>query len=217
MLDLLGQTINVGDLVVGGTQSSFSNYGIPHVVTRIGSTEDVQLNGSSYAKAKLLVVCTQQYAWHAGDEKVKELRTEYAEQINYEPVKTPKASVRYFVIKLEDKCRNNGEDGARVDQEYHIIPASGKNEGERKRSVYNQIEKLKNEYQPLYYVAVSTLVRKTINRHNHDEKIIYKFGSYYSGIESLSKSSLQECGIVDYIGQVINTTHPAYDKMQSFG
>ena len=85
MLDLLGQTINVGDFVVGGTSSSFTNYGKPHVVTRIGSTEDVQLNGAAYAKAKLLVVVTEQYKYFKGDDACYALRTEYVDTMNHEP------------------------------------------------------------------------------------------------------------------------------------
>ena len=103
MLDMLGQEIKVGDLVLGGSKSSITSYsGTPHVCTRIGSKEKIQVNGSSYGNADYMVVCTQQMVHFKGQEYVDNLKAEYAERINVEPVKEKDKPVRYLVIRMQN-------------------------------------------------------------------------------------------------------------------
>lgn len=97
IVDILGQEIKVGDVVVATNQSTIYNQ--VHVVTRLGSADKIQVNGSSYAKAVYLMVINEQYKIAKGEEAFDTLRMQYEDQMNEERVVKKPNSPRFIVLQ----------------------------------------------------------------------------------------------------------------------
>jgi hypothetical protein len=108
IVDILGQEIKVGDVVVATNQSTIYNQ--VHVVTRLGSADKIQVNGSSYAKAVYLMVINEQYKIAKGEEKFDALRMQHEEYMNEERVVKKPHTPRFLVLRYADYPRNvNGK------------------------------------------------------------------------------------------------------------
>jgi len=66
----------------------------PYIVTREGSAENVQVNGSGYAKISSLIVVTEQYIHHKGKAAYEALISKY--ELNEKPV-VSKITTKYRV------------------------------------------------------------------------------------------------------------------------
>ena len=85
------------------------------------------------------------------------------------------------------------------------------------RSAYPEINLFKQEYQKgsEAYVVVQSLKARTekwVEIHNGHP---YSFGSEYSGLETVSKKTLDDLGLTLHVGQVINTQHEVYDTLRA--
>jgi hypothetical protein len=103
--DAIGREIKVGDFVVPLKNSSFTIVGNkPKVVCRLGSSNRVMLNASSYGVAENLLVVNEQFEHQFGVQWCKELRSTYESEFVHEQVKKGKdTKTRYIVYYDIDK------------------------------------------------------------------------------------------------------------------
>lgn len=101
IVDCLGQTIQTGDVVLPTNGSTF--YTTPLVVTRLGSTDRIQLDGSSYGKAKLMIKVNEQYIYAKGQQAFDELVAAQKHKIDTAtPVLKAKVTPKYVIIGQSD-------------------------------------------------------------------------------------------------------------------
>jgi hypothetical protein len=103
--DAIGREIKVGDFVVPLKNSSFTIVGNkPKVVCRLGSSNRVMLDASSYGVAENLLVVNEQFEHQFGVQWCKELRSTYESEFIHEQVKKGKdTKTRYVVYYDIDK------------------------------------------------------------------------------------------------------------------
>lgn len=100
ILDCLGQTISTGDVVLPTNGSTF--YTKPLVVTRLGSTDRIQLDGNSYGEAKLMIKVNEQYIYAKGQQAFDKLVADQKHNIQDTPVPKAKVTPKYVIIGQSD-------------------------------------------------------------------------------------------------------------------
>ena len=100
IVEWLGQTIQTGDVVLPTNGSTF--YTTPLVVTRLGSTDRIQLDGSSYGEAKLMIKVNEQYIYAKGQQAFDNLIAAQQNKIDTTPVPKAKVTPKYVIIGQSD-------------------------------------------------------------------------------------------------------------------
>jgi hypothetical protein len=117
--DAWGQEIFLGDLVINFKNGSWDAR--PSVVTRVGTKDNIQTNGSGYASPDLYILVTDQYVKHHGVEAHEKLMQRYP--FNEERVKDKSPTLKYIVVKTNRYSK--------VDQRYYVLSVCGNNQVER--------------------------------------------------------------------------------------
>ena len=122
IVDILGREVKVGDIVVCTNNSSAWQQ--IYVVTRLGSSDRIQVNGLSYLMADYTMVCTEQYIIAKGEAEAKALIEANKQFFKEEQVqkklpspkflvyrfkhyKDPKVKPRYFVVSIQGASQEN--------------------------------------------------------------------------------------------------------------
>lgn len=106
IVDCLGQTISTSNVVLPTNGSTF--YTTPLVVTRLGSTDRIQLDGSSYGEAKLMIKVNEQYIYAKGQQAFDELVAAQKHKIDTTPVPKAKVTPKYVIIGQSDYASARG-------------------------------------------------------------------------------------------------------------
>lgn len=106
--DYFGREIKVGDVVVFTNNSSLYIWRGEKaaVVTRLGSDDKIQINGSSYGKADYTLVVTEQFKHQFGEEAYNALVEDQREHLNEKPVEKKLPSPKYWLRKEQDYGKN---------------------------------------------------------------------------------------------------------------
>ena len=118
MRDVIGQNLQVGDVVIPSSGST--GYMKPAVVTRLGSEESqkVQLDGCSYYQCSYLVKINEQIKLSKGVAYFNALVEEQRHNFNTEAVAKKEPSARYCVLLANNRA--NGTD------KFYCIKLTGK-------------------------------------------------------------------------------------------
>jgi hypothetical protein len=102
--DYFGREIKVGDVVIFTNNSSLYIWRGEKaaVVTRLGSDDKIQINGSSYGKADYTLVVTEQFKHQFGEEAYNALVEDQREHLNEKPVEKKLPSPKYWLRKEQD-------------------------------------------------------------------------------------------------------------------
>ena len=100
MQDILGQEIKVGSLVIPTNASTF--YTRPLVVTRIGSSEKIQLDGCSYGQAAYMVEVSESFKKMKGQEAFDALIEQHREAFNYDAVTVKPKAMQYAIVLMNE-------------------------------------------------------------------------------------------------------------------
>ena len=123
--DLLGQSIELGDVVVNASGNSASI----SLVTRHGAKENVQLNACGYTYGSYLVRITEQYIQAKGQKSYDDLKDKY--KIVTEPVKKAKTAVTYVVVKIKYSFLSRANHLSPISNRYFVFEVIGDTAGDR--------------------------------------------------------------------------------------
>lgn len=186
--DSIGQVLVVGSVVMPTSNSSA--YMQPQVVTRLGSKDSVQLNGSSYLAAGLLIAVDLQVKAHKGEAFYTALVQEHEQYFNLQPVEKKPASPRFMV--LAPMCQANSYKQPK-DNSIYILEINGTSQ-ERARQI-GEFVKSFGAYST--YCGAGLKKRKS---YGQPEKLVW---TYEDQDNSFSRKDLKELGLEQYIGNVV--------------
>lgn len=211
IVDILGREIKVRDIVVATNNSSV--YPQIHVVTRLGSENRVQLNGSSYAMAEYLMVCTEQYVIQKGQKEADTFVNKCAEFFDDEQVVKKLPPPRFVVSRI---CHyTTYKDGKSIRDprpRFFVIQVQGTNQ-----DCFKQL----NEFQAKQNITIKDPDRKYLKENKPKEYAsdYYRVGMFwvYHDIKhAVSLRQLKEWGLDAFINQEVPFDHPKYGQLQNY-
>lgn len=197
MKDILGQDVAVGDIVVATNKSGAWHQF--NIVTRLGSKDRVQVNGSGYIMAEYLLKINEQYVLAKGQEEADHIVSLYKDQFVHEQVKQKPAATRYYVFavrkqKVYDRstCKSDRDNS---DVEFYCVSSNKETTNLRFIEAMQKACAISGKNLRDYSHEVNTLYTK--KDYMNETKLI-KFSSYVEN-RDFSFKSICEFGLQQWI------------------
>lgn len=199
IVDCLGQILKTGDVVMPTNDSTFHSK--PQVITRMGTTDRVQLNAGSYAQAGLLIKINEQLAV-CNPVLLKQLTEQYKPLIQDKPVEKKKATPKYIVVGMSNYSTGTHPNRTK---DTNVLFA-----------VVEVIADTNQERMKQYRLFIDTLAKKD-QRHclrPEYERFDKVYGSSFTrDIELIGIKKIRELGLEQYINGTIPTDTTVYVEM----
>lgn len=209
--DPLGQDVELGDIVViadGGAASA----GILHMVTRKGSTDLAQIDGSGYFPQRFLVKVDAllESLSQTRRREVEDLRNASREQgwLNANPVTKKAPSSRYLVVAFEEYGAETGiipfnepRRAVYIGTKYCIVKCEGNSDSQARTAVHAMQQELQSVLTDGRYLIHNTATWQPA-RSNYNDRDGFVFNSRCT-YSRMSLKSLKERGLAEYAGREI--------------
>ena len=193
IVDILGREVKVGDIVVSTNNSSAWQQ--IHVVTRLGSTDRVQVNGSGYVMAEYMMICTEQYVIAKGQEAADKLIAEYKEYFEEKPVEKKLPSPKFHVLRFRHYTDKT------VKPRYFVVKLQG------------NIEQCVKQYEGFF----SQIDLSEFGQYFSKDCLNKRENWTYAGFEHIkTMKELKALGLGQMLDREIVETDPEYSIIQSF-
>jgi len=203
MLDAIGQTIGIGDIVAASGNASFYGYNAISVVTRFGNADNVQINGSSFVDRKSIIVITEQYDYTFGPAKSNEVVQEYKDNFDY-TLPEVKVSKRYVVLRLS--TYETKEVKSKV--KYYVV-ATTANKQQMYKDIKVVVDKFNSEFKCEYSQSKSLEIR-TKYFAPYDTAPVFSYGTVDQSLKFIKEHNLKA-----FIDSEI-TSPEALEKLASY-
>jgi hypothetical protein len=187
MKDCLDQDLNVGDVVV---QANCSYIPKPQVITRLGATTKVQLNGNSYVESSWLVKINEQYVVAKSLNEYNNLVSNQNHNFNYTPVQDKPAPTKYLVLQVGEYATYVANQKVISPKRYFVCSITGKTVGdynEDYRTKRVELDALGNNIQAFGLCS---------SRYDDNKQYMFK---HFDWSYLLSKRALTELGLDAFI------------------